>query len=197
MAEAKSTQKAELQTRHSVSRQPSPYLGWVTVGFIVVTLLGLVILWLTGYFSLPGEAVRILGRKHYAQGDILSYNSKPPTSGLHYADRIADWGIHYEKIDELLQVSNLEKGGVIITYRPKGNPVLPDPDRDQLEKFVKRLRSEANYCKLILARWGDLHKKIVVTAWGRIDKMDSYDELRLMRFIDAYINRGPENAPCL
>jgi hypothetical protein len=169
----------------------------MTVGFILLTLLGLVILWMTGYFSLPGEAVRILGRKHYAPGDLVNFSKEPPTSGLHYADRIADWGIHYDQIDELLQVSNLEKGGVIITYRPRSNPVLPDTERDQLEKLVKRLRSEPKYCKLILARRGKLDQKITITAWGRIDRLDAYDEPRLLRFIDAYINKGPESAPCL
>lgn len=195
MAEVQSINMPEKRVQSSV-RQPPAYLWWLTMSIVVLIFLGLIILWQSGYFSLPGQAVRIMGRKHYMQGDVLYYNSKPPTSGLHYADRMADWGIHYEKLDELLQVSNLERGGIIINYKPRGNPVLPDADRDALEKLIKRLRSEPKYCKLILARWGDLDKKIALTAWGRIDKMDAYDEARIMRFVDAYINKGPETIPC-
>ena len=164
------------------------------MGFL---LIGLLILWQSGYFNLPGQAVRILGRDHFEPGKLPNYNSNPPTSGLHYADKLAAWGVHYGPIEEMMQVANLEKGGVILSYRPKGNPVLPDAVRDQLEILVRRLRGESHYCKLLLARSATLDKKIALTAWGRIDKLDAYDEARILRFINAYINKGPEDVPCL
>jgi hypothetical protein len=36
--------------------------------------------------------------------------------------------------------------------------------------------------------------KIALTAWDRIDLLDSYDEKRITSFIDAFINQGPESA---
>jgi hypothetical protein len=34
--------------------------------------------------------------------------------------------------------------------------------------------------------------RIALTAWGRIDTFDEFDEQRITRFIEAYKNRGPE-----
>jgi hypothetical protein len=158
---------------------------------------GLAILWLSGYFNRPGQAVAILGREHIQWGPPPQYNSRPPTSGPHYANQIADWGLHEQKIEDPLQVATLEQGAVIIHYEPEKHPVLPDPIRDQLRKLVKRLRAEPRYCKLVLAPYPNLGTKIALTAWGRIDRFDTYDEARILRFIDAYIDQGPEDAPCL
>lgn len=196
MAEAESPTALEKTAKVSTA-QPRNFLLWATAGVVAFLLIGLFILWQSGYFNLPGQSVRILSREHFEPGKLPNYNSNPPTSGLHYAHKLAEWGVHYGPIDEMLQVANLEKGGVILTYRPKGSPVLPDVIRDQLEIFVRHLRGEPHYCKLILARSATLDKKIALTAWGRIDKLESYDEARILRFINAYISKGPEDAPCL
>jgi hypothetical protein len=50
---------------------------------------------------------------------------------------------------------------------------------------------------LIVAPYEKLEpKQIALTAWGRIDKLSSYDESRVQGFIDAWINQGPEQIPC-
>lgn len=151
----------------------------------------------------PGQAVAIQGRTHIRKESAHPpYNSIPPTSGWHYGDAEAAWGVHEDPIPDEVQVHNLEHGGVLIQYKPSG--IAPGLDEDlvnKLKALVERLREEPRYCKLILAPYPGLDAQIALTAWGRVDKFDIelYDESveqRIRRFIDAWIERGPERVPC-
>lgn len=46
--------------------------------------------------------------------------------------------------------------------------------------------------KLIVIPRPNLDAKIALTAWGRIDKFSGFDEARIIAFIDAYRDKGPE-----
>ncbi len=143
--------------------------------------------------ELPGEPVEDQGRLHVRPGETHpSYNSKPPTSGWHY-DNSAPWGVHKAPIPDELQIHNLEHGGVLVQYRPNA----PQELVAQLTSFVERLRQQAKYCKLILAPYPELDKPLALTAWTRILKLESFDEERMLGFIDAWIEKGPEKGiPC-
>jgi hypothetical protein len=39
---------------------------------------------------------------------------------------------------------------------------------------------------VILAPYPNLETRIALTAWGRIDTFEDFDEQRIVRFIDAY-----------
>jgi len=56
----------------------------------------------------------------------------------------------------------------------------------KLSNFLKE------YQRVVIIPRFNLDTQIAVTAWGKIDKMDSFDENRLRAFIDAYHNKGPE-----
>lgn len=77
-----------------------------------------------------------------------------------------------------LQVHNLEDGGVLVQYNcPQNCPDLVE----KLKAIVKR------YDKLvILAPYPGMKSRIALTAWGRIDAFDGFDEARIERFIKAY-----------
>ena len=104
------------------------------------------------------------------------YNSDPPTSGPH-TDELAPWGVHTESIPKETQLHNLEDGGVVINYSCRDCPDL-----------VERLKAIAGrYDRVVLAPYNGLDRKIALTAWGRIDKFDEFDEARIVRFIKAHI----------
>ena len=46
--------------------------------------------------------------------------------------------------------------------------------------------------RLILVPRPNLDVRVALTAWGRIDKLNRYDEERIAKFAKAYHNRGPE-----
>ena len=104
------------------------------------------------------------------------YNSDPPTSGPH-APGLARWGVSSEPVSKEMQVHNLEDGGVVIQYSCQDCPDL-----------VKQLTAIAErYDRVILAPYTGLDRKIALTAWGRIDKLDELDEARIVKFIKAHI----------
>lgn len=49
-----------------------------------------------------------------------------------------------------------------------------------------------NYERVIIVPRANLDTKIALTAWGRIDKMDEFDEKRIENFMSSFENRGPE-----
>jgi hypothetical protein len=84
---------------------------------------------------------------------------------------------------------------VLIQYGPETEATT----LTQLENLFKRLQNEnaEKYCRLIVAPYDKLEpKQLALTAWGRIDKLSSYDESRIQGFIDAWIDKGPEQIPC-
>jgi len=134
----------------------------------------------------PGQFVKSLGNDHLksAEDKHVAYNSVPPTSGPHLPV-IARWGIHAEPIQNELQVHNLEEGGVLVQYNcPQECPELVA----KLRAIVLRFDTQ-----VILAPYPGMDSRIALTAWSRIDKLDQFDEKRIVRFIQAY--RGIDHHP--
>ncbi len=143
----------------------------------------------------PGMPVALQESQPISPGqEHEPYSSIPPTSGAYIEGEIT-FGVHQESIAEELQVRALRGGAVLIQYGPETDA----PTVTQLENLLKRLQNEhaEKYCRLIIAPYGQLEpKQIALTAWGRIDKLSSYDENRIESFIDEWINKGPEQIPC-
>lgn len=154
------------------------------VGALLVLVIGAL-----AYQSLtkeyPGEAVPTLGNQHVSSLDPGSwpYNTRPPTSGPHLPS-LARWGIHTQPISDVLQVHNLEDGGVLVQYNCHECRDLIA----KLETIVSRYPD-----KVILAPYPNMDRPVALTAWGRIDFLDTFDEGRILRFIDAY--RGIDHHP--
>jgi len=149
----------------------------------------------------PGRAVDIQGFEHINKGDPHPpYNSTPPTSGPHWSilgEAPVPWGVYRQPIPDEAQIHNLEHGGIMVQYNCRDCPELAA----QLEGFYNRYTSArplARYpqsTKIVVAPYYDMPSRIALTAWGRIDTMDAYDEARITRFVDAYRDNGPEAVP--
>lgn len=134
--------------------------------------------WTTGS---PGDFVASLGNRHITPFEVgrTAYNSDPPTSGPHLPS-IAHWGVHEEPIQKELQVHNLEDGGVLVQYNcPQTNPEC-GALVEKLAQIVRR------YDHAILAPYTGISHKIALTAWSRIDKLNDFDEKRIVKFIESY-----------
>ncbi len=130
-----------------------------------------------------GEFIRSLGNRHITSSRVglTTYNSDPPTSGPHLSS-VARWGIHETPIPKELQVHNLEDGGVLVQYNcDRANQEC----RELVDKLAKIVR---RYNHAILAPYPGVIQKITLTAWTRIDKFNEFDEKRIVRFIDSYID---------
>ena len=63
----------------------------------------------------PGQTIPDLGRDHVPEGEIVEYNSNPPTSGPHYEEWEKPGIYDRPLIDEKL-VHSLEHGYIVISY---------------------------------------------------------------------------------
>lgn len=87
---------------------------------IIITLAVFAIAFLVWLFRasskpLPGEKMADLGRDHVAIGEVVEYNSNPPTSGKHYEDWVRS-GVYENPKDDGYLVHSLEHGYVILSY---------------------------------------------------------------------------------
>jgi hypothetical protein len=162
------------------SARPRRRYGWLLGGIAVVVAAAVV-----GWFAyqsaanLPGIPVPSMGNAHVQTPTEPHppYNSDPPTSGSHLP-YLAPWGIHTLPIPKELQVHNLEDVCVLAHYNcPQGCPELVE----KLKAIVNRHEQH-----VVLAPYPGMDRRIALTAWGRIDKFDEFDEKRITRFIEAY-----------
>ena len=182
------TQRDEARRRARQQRQLRRAALWslAIVGVAAIIIASGVWLWretADAIESQPGTSVPDLGNLHIPGGtrSPVAYNTTPPTSGPHY-DPLARWGVHTEPIPDELQVHNLEDGGVLIQYR------CDEPCPQLVEQLTAAgqpyLSSPHPY--VILAPYPEMETRIALTAWGRIDQFEEFDEARIRRFIEAY-----------
>lgn len=130
---------------------------------------------------LPGQRVPILDFPHVSQaaiGDTV-YNSNPPTSGPHYGAAVAP-GIYRSSLAPGQTVHGMEHGRVVIHYRPD----TPADIVAALESIGKRFAPDT-----VVHPNPEIDSQIALTAWGRIDTLDGYDEARIVAFVDLLRGR--------
>ncbi len=157
-------------------------LKW-TIGIVLVIAIsyGLILIARKDQQPLPGEALTIQGQEHIAVGaSHPEYNSNPPTSGWHYAQP-ARWGVHQTELPDEQLIHNLEHGGIWISYMG-----IDDSTRSALEKIA------TSQSKVIIEPRAKNDAPIVLAAWGRLLKLEKFDEQTIVAFIGANRNRSPE-----
>lgn len=192
---------------------------WIIIGITV--LLGAGILWWAVKEStkpLPGKDVSLLTRNHIPVGTKVSYNSNPPTSGDHYEEWTRS-GIYDKPVADGYLIHSLEHGYVIISYNCRtkeqgfvgsvyaadsqagndastsGNLSGQEWESASCKSLQKNLADLANgkrLWKLIVVPRPNLDTRIALAAWGKIDKFNSFDKERIIKFIDGSRDRGPE-----
>ena len=189
-------QERQRQTERGVRRRTlTGRLRMGAVAGLVILGVALVVFWMAreATTSLPGVPVPNEGAEHVAVGAPLTYRSEPPSSGPHYATT-APWSFSETEIPRGLWVHNLEHGGIVLLYKcPQDCREL----KQQLQLLYSKLRqSRVGYVKLLVAPDNSIEGSIAALAWDRRDTLENFDEDRLRRFYDAFLEHGPEpNAP--
>jgi hypothetical protein len=128
---------------------------------------------------LPGELFDLA-----RLGGISLRPAAPPATGTSAA-WLADWGVHRLPVPPEFQLHNLEHGGVVLQYNcPEGCPTL-----------VTRLEEIARNRDLVLvAPYPLMEPGLVLTAWGRSERLESFDEAKILAFLDAWAGKRQHEA---
>ncbi len=129
-----------------------------------------------------GQEIPNQGQEHIKDGEQHEpYNSNPPTSGPHYVQP-AEWAVYSQPLIDEQAVHNLEHGGIWISYKDVDEATI-----GQLERI-----SKANGGSVIMSPRATNDAKIVLASWTRLDKLEGYDEVKILEFIKANKNKSPE-----
>lgn len=190
-----------LQRQREVRRRQVRLALWIGIAVAVAVVVG--VFALRGSQSQPGRSASIQGTQHIGKEEQhVVYNTKPATSGPHWSiggEAPVSWGISKQPLPDEAMVHNLEHGGIAIQYNCRECPELVSAIEDFYTRYStnpsNRLPLYPGSTKIVVAPYYDMSTRIAVTAWGRIDIMDNFDEERITRFIDAYRDKGPEKVP--
>ncbi len=138
----------------------------------------------------PGQAVRVsdagLHLQHIDDTLPATYSSDPPASGWHYA-AWASPGPASSTVPDTMLVHNLEHGYVVIDYNyTPGQCVALESKLANIAKAYPKVIANP--------RPDPAAPKIALTAWGRLEKLNGYDETEIRRFITYWMSK-PGNAP--
>ncbi len=160
-------------------------ISFWTIVLLIIGSLGYGVVYLAARPEkpIPGIAFPILGREHIPVGTYHSeYNSNPPTSGSHYAKEAA-WGVYQNELPDEQLIHNLEHGGIWISYKPD----IDQEIKTELESIGNRYKKS-----VIVAPRVKNDSMIALASWGRLEKLDTFDEVEIINFIDANKNKSPE-----
>jgi Protein of unknown function (DUF3105) len=201
--------KQKRQERVSARRRSFPWFTLLVVG--VVLVFGYLGARQLGIFEVTppvptidprtiqpyqGQQVATMEAKHILPTESFNaYNTNPPNSGPHWSAQgigPINWTVYTTQQRNEGVVHNLEHGGVLLAYDPSVG-------QDVVEK-LKAVRAgwpkdKYGEVKIIIEPYAGMDAKIALTAWGWIDKMDTFDQARIQGFILAHIGKGPEDAP--
>ena len=112
------------------------------------------------------------------------YATDPPTSGPHVA-QLAGHGYRTDTLPDEIQVANLSRGFVIVHF----SSVAPDAD-------MRQLAAEFEGHDVIVQPDANLPAEtaVALTAWGRIEHLESYDKGRIYNFVRNYAGLGQPGA---
>ena len=173
----KSGKREQMRSRQR-RQQMRSNLIWSGLGLAALVVIGAMV-W-QGARPRAGEEMPVMQSDHIpTDSDPGEYSTNPPTSGPH-TPYLADWGVHKIPVPLEIQVHNLEDGGVMVQY-------ACEKPCDELVKQLEALA--AKHDRLIVAPYPLMNSKIALTAWQRIETLDSFDEKRINDFIQAYIGK--------
>jgi len=125
------------------------------------------------------------GRQHVPYGTALIYESDFPTSGTHWP-RWTVPGVYDRPQPKPELVHALEHGNIVVYYE---NPSAAA--WDDLNAWADLFTGQ--WDGLVVTKFPGLGEEIVLTAWIKTLRMESWDRAVAAAFVDTYRGRGPEN----
>ncbi len=162
----------------------------------VIVIAGVAVSLILSFGSPTGETVpkSLTGQLIDAGTDPGSYSTDPPTSGVHYAVGLRPGFYEPESTATIPSypagylVANLERGDVIIWYD------CAELERGACQDLKGQIRTAMDLFggeRIIAFPWPSLEQPVVLTAWGHLLRLPSFDLKRAVGFIFAHRGHGP------
>lgn len=194
----KKGKKEYLKNLHDSQTKKEKRSTFIFVGFIVLLLtiavVGIYFLIATKNDSLPkelGEKIVVdptNGRLHIDPGEPhADYTSNPPTSGPHYntsGSGPIECRFYDKEVKDEGVIHNLEHGAVWVSY--KNNDA-------QQKKDLKKVADENS--KVLISYRPKNDSDFAVVSWGRLLKLDNFDQTKIEQFIKLYKNGSDAPEP--
>ena len=186
--------REQRRVRRNLERRKSSLI-WVLLGAGALAFFGFLLA--TALRPQAGEDVPLLPNTPHIPFPTPPgpYNSNPPTSGLHYAQS-APAGFYDEARAESLGqfpegylVHSLEHDYNIFWYNCSA---LDEAACAALKEQIQAVMSGFDGFKLIAYPWPSQPEPVVLTHWGRILRMQSFDAGAARNFIESNRRRSPE-----
>jgi hypothetical protein len=183
--EARMQRQAQARAEAARRQRAQKVRTYSIIGLVVVVILAFAAWRIIPELNKPGQSVDVMSiRNHVKPGEVhVDYSTKPPTSGPH-VDAVPQFIVYTQPITDELQVHGLEDGGVVVDYRPD----LDQPTLDKLTSLVKLYEGTPGKQRVLMAPYPNLSNAIVLTSWGRIERLDAFDEVKIRAYIDAFVN---------
>lgn len=183
---------SDRHAQHSIKKELFSSLLWWGAFFVVLGGLIAYVAW-DIFRPLAGTKIELLERGHVPTTEHPTYNSNPPTSGLHYV-ATEEWGFYERSLVKEKLVHNLEHGGILIYYNCEK---LKEPRADACENLKNELKLLYEELvrrdkKIVILPNSEIEFTITLAAWGWLDNLDSVDRERTLKFFKDHINMGPE-----
>jgi hypothetical protein len=136
---------------------------------------------LSGVRSFAAEGLA----QHVPQGSSVVYRTEPPTTGPHYPTP-TDPGYYETRELPGNLVHALEHGNIVIYYD------RPSP------KVIQTLRGWASHFQdpwagVVVTPMPGISEEIILTAWTKELRLQTFDPVAAAAFIDRFRGRGPEH----
>lgn len=169
--------RAEARREQAKKRKTMRTIAWTGGSLLLVA--GIITFLTLNQEPLPGEKITAMEDQSHIP-EITSphtpYNSDPPTSGPH-VEYIANWGVHDEQVPFEVLVHNLEDGGVVIYYSEQADEAMVNGLKEIVGGYEEHV---------VLAPYPEMATRIALTAWGRLDRLETLDKERITKFIERY-----------
>lgn len=188
-------------------RQRTLRIAAVVIGIVVV--LGGLIFWVANE-TIKGQtewAIRPTahpneqviadeGSGHLENGQPLSYQHFPPSSGTHYNEP-ANVGFYEQPVSEGNWLHSLEHGNVVALYNCEATDDC-EALKSQVRNFVNSAPTHGCEKSRLLgvAYSRGMSTPISLVAWGIQLDLPAYDGDAMLNFYKRYENRGPEQVGC-
>ena len=186
-------QRRKIESVRAAQRRKRFMIGGAAILFAAVAIAA-VFLFVKPPAAAQGRQVPIEGtRQHVAQGTVVPYRNRPPSSGDHY-DQPAGYGFFQRDIPTGNWIHDLEHGGIVVLYRPD---LCDQTCQGQLQDIYNSAPTSQLFPgtrKMLVTPYQDMDHAIASVAWGWIDELDAVDKERILAFYRAHVDRGPEQA---